>query len=164
MQSRQHAVAATTDVASGTHRAARSAGKSHTVTLVQLHISLPKLRSGTNRIRCTFARRIGLREHTQVQNRAIRIVSEKVFVAMSTAAHRRPQSRIHNPLKSIGRVFSALAYLDSAHSVRLRGWPAKVMSLFQRVVTRILSENGNRHIAPLPTPCITIAGTNAHGS
>ena len=98
-------------------------------------------------------------EQTQIQKRPIRIVSEEVFIAMATAAHRRSQSCVHDPLKSLRHVFGGLAYLDSAHAIRRRCRPAKVMSLSQRVVTRILSKNGNCHIAPMPTRRITTAGT-----
>jgi hypothetical protein len=67
---------------------------------------------------------------------------------MPTAANRRSQSCAYDSLKSIRRVFSGFTYLDSAHSIGLRCRPAKIMSLFQRDITRILSENGNCHIAP----------------
>src|SRR5215469_12887469 len=120
MQSGQHAVTTTCDMAPGAHGTATSAGNGYVITLVQLNIGLPKLRSGANCVRSTFARRIHLREHTQIQNRSIRIISEEVFVAMSAAAHRLPQSGVYNPLQSIGGIFRTLADLDSAHSIRFR--------------------------------------------
>jgi hypothetical protein len=76
MESRQHAVATASNTAAGTHGPASPAGKRDIVSLIQFHISLPKLRAGANHVRSTFARKIRLREQAQIQKRPIRIVSE----------------------------------------------------------------------------------------
>jgi hypothetical protein len=90
-------------------------------------------------------------EQAQIQNRTIWIVSEEIFIAMPTTAYGRSQSCANDSLKNYRGFFSGLAYLNSTRGVRFIFRPAGVMAFFQRVIVRVLSQNGNRHITPPET-------------
>src|ERR1700744_379012 len=82
----------------------------------------------------------------EIENRAARIIDDKILIAMAAAAHCRAQTGTYNALQRLGRVGCGFAQFDAAGKICIRRRHTKVSALFQRLITRVLLGNGDCHV------------------
>ncbi len=148
MEAREQTISAAADVPASAYRVAGSRGNRHAIALKQIEINVSELLPGINSIPRSIFKCICILQKTEIENCTARIVDDKIFVAVATAADRWTHSGIHNALQGLSYVRWGFAQLDAAGVIRLCRGQAQVPAPSQGLVTRVLLGNGNRHVAP----------------
>src|SRR5271156_5921357 len=86
VQSREHAVPASADVAPGAHLVATASGDGYTVAFVQVNVDLAQLEARDYAVARSIAGQVHTLEQAKIQDRAPWIVDYEVLVTMAAAA------------------------------------------------------------------------------
>jgi hypothetical protein len=78
-------------------------------------------------------------EQAYVEENSARVVTDEVFVAVTTRANCGTKAGAHGFLKRFGDIIRSLTDLDAPDGIRFGGWPTQIVALPQSLKTWILS-------------------------
>jgi hypothetical protein len=145
VQSREHAITASADVAPGPHLVAAAAGNGYTTALVQVDVHFAQLLPWAYAITRSVAGKADTLQQAKVQDRTARIVDHEVLVAVTSAADGGSHPCVDNALQSFGCLLGGFAQFDLGGRFGLVAIPAQVAASAQHWVARIGAGNLDGH-------------------
>ena len=102
VEAREDAVAPAGDVAASAHGVARPCGEGETVPLVEVGVDLAELGTCADAVLIAAVCRVGVGQEAQIEENAVGIVADEIFIAVAAGANRRAKTGADDPLEGIG--------------------------------------------------------------